>query len=110
MHRSTRPTAQQGARTVSMADVAAAAGVSQQTVSRVVNHQTNVREETRRRVEEAMRALDFRPNFAGRSLRGGSYRAIGLSMFDVTRAGNTVTLNGIVSPLVLLGVILGLVF
>lgn len=97
MHRSTRPTAQQGARTVSMADVAAAAGVSQQTVSRVVNHQTNVREETRRRVEEAMRALDFRPNFAGRSLRGGSYRAIGLSMFDVTRAGNTVTLNGIVS-------------
>ena len=82
-------------RRVSMADVAARAGVSQQTVSRVVNNAENVRPETRDRVIAAMDELGFRPNFAGRSLRGGHYGAVGLCMFDITRAGNVATLNGI---------------
>lgn len=51
-----------------MADVARLAGVSHQTVSRVVNGQPNLRPETRERVMEAIRQLGYRPNTAARSL------------------------------------------
>lgn len=82
---------------VSMADVARVAGVSQQTVSRVVNDQANVKAATRERVLAAMEELGFRPNYAGRSLRGGSYRAVGLFMPDLMYAGNLATLNGLMA-------------
>lgn len=85
------------ARMVSMADVAAAAGVSQQTVSRVVNGKANVSEITRTRVQRAMDQLGFRPNYAGRSLRGGLYRSVGLCSYDITQVGNLTMLDGIVS-------------
>lgn len=51
-----------------MADVARLAGVSHQTVSRVVNGQPNLRPETRERVEQAIRQLGYRPNTAARAL------------------------------------------
>jgi DNA-binding LacI/PurR family transcriptional regulator len=51
-----------------MADVARLAGVSHQTVSRVINGQTNLRPTTRQRVEEAIRQLGYRPNSAARAL------------------------------------------
>lgn len=51
-----------------MADVARLAGVSHQTVSRVVNGQDNLRPETRERVEQAIRQLGYRPNTAARAL------------------------------------------
>ena len=51
-------------------DVAAAAGVSMKTVSRVFNREPNVREDTRLRVEEAARQLRYRPNSSARSLAG----------------------------------------
>lgn len=51
-------------------DVAAAAGVSMKTVSRVLNCEPNVREETRRRVEDAVARLQYRPNQSARSLAG----------------------------------------
>lgn len=83
------------ARQVSMSDVAAAAGVSQQTVSRVVNDSPNVSEATRAKVRRAMDKLGFRPNFAGRSLRNGSFRTVGLCLYDLYQAGNLATLGGI---------------
>jgi len=55
-------------RTPVMADVARLAGVSHQTVSRVVNGQNNLRPATRERVEEAIRQLGYRPNTAARAL------------------------------------------
>jgi len=51
-----------------MADVARLAGVSHQTVSRVVNGHDNLRPETRERVLEAIRQLGYRPNTAARAL------------------------------------------
>ena len=51
-----------------MADVARLAGVSHQTVSRVVNGHTSLRPETRDRVLEAIRQLGYRPNTAARAL------------------------------------------
>lgn len=84
-------------RAVSMSDVAAAAGVSQQTVSRVANGAPNVSAKTRERVLAVMRELGFRPNYAGRSLRGGKYRAIGLCVYDITKIGNLTMLDGILA-------------
>ncbi len=51
-----------------MADVARLAGVSHQTVSRVINGQNNLRPETRERVLEAIKQLGYRPNSAARAL------------------------------------------
>ncbi len=47
---------------VTIRDVAAQAGVSHQTVSRVINGSQRVNPETRERVEAAIQALDYRPN------------------------------------------------
>ena len=80
-----------------MADVAERAGVSQQTVSRVANGQPNVSESTRRAVQKAMDELGFRPNFAGRSLRSGRYRSVGLCIYNITQFGNLSTLDGIMT-------------
>lgn len=51
-----------------MADVAQRAGVSRMTVSRVINDGANVRETTRRLVQDAIRDLNFQPNLAARNL------------------------------------------
>lgn len=51
-----------------MSDVAARAGVSHQTVSRVLNDHPSVRPETRERVLEAITALGYRRNTAARAL------------------------------------------
>ncbi len=51
-------------------DVAAAAGVSMKTVSRVLNNEPNVREEMRQRVMQAVEKLQYRPNLSARSLAG----------------------------------------
>jgi len=49
-------------------DVARLAGVSIKTVSRVVNCEPNVRPSTKERVNQAIEALDYRPNKAARHL------------------------------------------
>ena len=51
-------------------DVSRVAGVSIKTVSRVLNKERYVRDETRRKVEEAMAALSFSPSLAARTLAG----------------------------------------
>lgn len=59
-------------------DVAARAGVAVKTVSRVLNAHPYVSADTRARVEEAMRALDFRPSVAARILSGAKSNQIAL--------------------------------
>ena len=78
-----------------MADVAAAAGVSAQTVSRVANGYAGVVESTRRKVVAAMDELGYRPNAAARALKRGTFRNIGVVMFDLTATGNTSTLAAV---------------
>jgi DNA-binding LacI/PurR family transcriptional regulator len=60
-----------------LADIARLAGVSNMTVSRVINGGTNVAAATRARVEDIMRAVDFAPNAAAQALRAGKARSIG---------------------------------
>lgn len=73
------------ARTVKIAEVARAAGVSAATVSRVVNDPARVRADTRERVEEAIRRLGYRPSRVARRLRvrGGRSALIGLLIPDL---------------------------
>ncbi len=58
-------------------DVAALAGVSRQTVSRVLNDSGYVADQTRARVEAAIEKLDYRPNAVARSMATGSTCTLG---------------------------------
>jgi DNA-binding LacI/PurR family transcriptional regulator len=78
-----------------MADVAKLAGVSHQTVSRVINNSQHVRAETRERVLEAMRLLQYRPNPVARALVTGRSKTLGVVSFDTTLYGPASTLFGI---------------
>src|SRR5437868_9343295 len=78
-----------------MSDVGRLAGVSHQTVSRVINGSTHVRPETRDRVLEAMRELDYRPNSVARALVTGRSKMLGVVSFDTTLYGPASTLFGI---------------
>jgi DNA-binding LacI/PurR family transcriptional regulator len=80
---------------VSMADVAAAAGVSGQTVSRVVNGSPRVDPGTRSRVESAMASLGYRPHRAARALRTGRTDTIGLIVSTLATVGNSRMLQAI---------------
>ncbi len=82
-------------RPVSIRDVAAAASVSYQTVSRVINNHPRVKESTRAAVLAAISELGFRPNRAARSLAGGRVRAVTVLTSDTTRFGYAATLQGI---------------
>lgn len=64
-------------------DVAAKAGVSFGTVSRVINNDIHVKKETRARVLNAMERLGFVANRQARSLAGGKSRSIGVLVPDL---------------------------
>ncbi len=68
-------------------DVARAAGVSQKTVSRVVNGDPHVSADVRDRVAQAVAALGYRPNRAARNLVLGRSRTIGVLSVGSTDYG-----------------------
>jgi DNA-binding LacI/PurR family transcriptional regulator len=78
-----------------MADVAQLAGVSYQTVSRVLHDSPHVSDETRKRVLKAIRQLDYRPNLAAQALVTGRSKTLGVVSFDTTLYGPASTLLGI---------------
>lgn len=77
----------------SQADVAALAGVSSQTVSRVANGRANVEEATRQRVLDAMQILGYRANTAARALATGRFHRIGVVGFTFGAHNNARTLQ-----------------
>lgn len=76
-------------------DVAEAAGVSHQTVSRVINNHPSLRPETRARVEAAMAELGYVPNRAARALVTAKSRLIGILASDTTLYGPAGMLHAI---------------
>jgi DNA-binding LacI/PurR family transcriptional regulator len=96
------PTPRGGGR-VGVRDVAQLAGVSTQTVSRVLNNSTSLREETRQRVLEAMAQLDYRPNNAARALGTATTRTLGVVATDVTLYGPTLALAALAAAARTLG-------
>lgn len=63
-------------------DVAARAGVSPKTVSRVINGERHVRADKRERVLEVVRELDYKPNAFARSLSSSRSYLLGLLIDD----------------------------
>jgi DNA-binding LacI/PurR family transcriptional regulator len=77
-----------------MADVARLAGVSHQTVSRVLNGHPNVRPPTRQKVLAAIRELAYRPNAAARTLVTRRTHTLGVISFDTMLYGPASMLYG----------------
>lgn len=71
-----------------LSDVAARAGVSVSAVSRVLSDAPSARvsAQTRQRIHDAARDLDYRPNFAARALKFARTNVIGLIVPDLTNA------------------------
>ena len=78
----------------SIADVASFAGVSHQTVSRVLNDKPSVGELTRARVLAAIDQLGYRPNTAARALASGRSKTLGVVTLDSSLYGPVSTLYG----------------
>ncbi|MDD3223283.1 MAG: LacI family DNA-binding transcriptional regulator [Clostridium sp.] len=68
----------------SIKDVAREAGVSIATVSRVLNEVDVVNEETKKKVIESIKKLDYRPNIVARSLKTQRTRTIGIVVPDIS--------------------------
>lgn len=82
---------------VTIHDVAELAGVSIKTVSRVVNNESAVRENTKIKVSEAIKALNYKPNLSARNLRGTQTFIFGL-LYDNANAYYVVDMqNGLLS-------------
>jgi DNA-binding LacI/PurR family transcriptional regulator len=76
----------------SIADVAGFAGVSHQTVSRVLNKHPSVSDLTRARVQAAIDQLGYRPNTAARALASGRSKTLGVIALDTSLYGPVSTL------------------
>ncbi len=83
------------ARVPSIRDVARLAGVSHQTVSRVLNEHPSIRPETKKRVQDAIAVLDYRPNLAARALVTSNSRTIGILSATIGEFGPTSSIAGI---------------
>ncbi|GAA1851488.1 LacI family DNA-binding transcriptional regulator [Myceligenerans crystallogenes] len=77
-------------------DVAALAGVSAQTVSRVARGEATVRPGTARRVRDAMEQLGYSPSRAARALRYGQFGTVGMVAHRLARTGESRTVEAVV--------------
>ncbi|WP_296718928.1 LacI family DNA-binding transcriptional regulator [Erythrobacter sp.] len=76
------------ARGITIEDVAKAAAVSRQTVSRVINYSPRVSAEAKARVEQAIARLGYVPSLAARSMAGGGSRLL-LAVFAAPAPGES---------------------
>ncbi|WP_353829186.1 LacI family DNA-binding transcriptional regulator [Agromyces sp. SYSU T0242] len=81
-------------RAATIYDVAIAAGVSHQTVTRYLNGFAGIRPATRDRVEAALRELDYRPNLAARALNSGRSLRVGAITHELDQFGPSKILQG----------------
>src|SRR5512138_65209 len=83
------------AKHATLQDVAELAGVSAKTVSRVVNNQGEISEETRQRVQAAIEQLGYRPNILARSLIHQRTNTLGVVAWGIDYFGPSRTMIGI---------------
>jgi DNA-binding LacI/PurR family transcriptional regulator len=101
------PTRQRGDTAPSIRDVAAAAGVSYQTVSRVLNNSPKVRADTRQQVLDVIARLQYRPNRAARALGLGRAKAVTVVTANTMLYGYASVLQGIEEAARLMGLAVG---
>ena len=76
-------------------EVASVARVSTQTVSRVINERPDVAPETRKRVQEVIKELSYRPSALARSLSSQRSYTLGVVTAGLRHIGPSRTLSGI---------------
>lgn len=81
--------------TITIYDVAREAGVSMATVSRVVNGNKNVKENTRKKVLEVIDRLDYRPNAVARGLASKKTTTVGVIIPNIANAYFSILAKGI---------------
>lgn len=86
-----------GGKLASIRDVARVAGVSHQTVSRVLNDHASIRDDTKDRVLAAMQELNYQPNRAARELVTSRSRTIGVLAALRGAYGSSFTITAIES-------------
>lgn len=79
----------------SMKEVAKRAGVSIATVSAVVNENKYVSEDLKKKIEEAIKELNYRPNRLARSLKGKETKLIGVTVTEITNPFYPLMLKGV---------------
>lgn len=82
-------------RKLTIEDVAREAGVSISTVSRVMNNTDYIADATRKKVEQAIVALDYRPNALAKGLKGMKTNSLGLILSDLQNPFWLTVLEGI---------------
>lgn len=80
---------------ITIKDVARVAGVSTQTVSRVLNNRSDVSADTRTRVQEVITSLGYSPNVFARNLSRGRSNTIGVIGYGLVYFGSSSVLTGI---------------
>ena len=81
--------------TITIYDVAREAGVSMATVSRVVNGNKNVKENTRKKVLEVIERLDYRPNAVARGLASKKTTTVGVVIPNIANSYFSILAKGI---------------
>jgi transcriptional regulator with XRE-family HTH domain len=82
---------------ITIDDVARKAGVSRQTVSRVLNNRQDVSSDTRKRIQDIMEGLNYHPNAIARSLSRQKSYIFGVVTAGLKYIGPSRTLSGITS-------------
>jgi LacI family transcriptional regulator len=80
---------------VTIREVARAAGVSAQTVSRVINHHPDVAADTREHIQKIILELGYAPNIIAQSLSRGRSHTLGVIGYGLEYFGSTGVLRGI---------------
>ena len=83
---------------VTIYEVARASGVSLATVSRVINKKGNVTEETRRRVEETIVRLGYKPSAVAQALATSKSTNIGIVIPSANYVYISNMLSGMIRP------------
>jgi DNA-binding LacI/PurR family transcriptional regulator len=83
-----------GRKAPTLYSVAELAGVSHQTVSRVVKGETNIRADLRERIEAAILELGYKPNLTARALASSSHHRIGAIVYDFLEVGPSRLVKG----------------
>jgi LacI family transcriptional regulator len=84
---------------ITIKDVAQAAGVSKQTVSRVINDRPDVAYETRQRVKQIIEELGYQPSALARSLAAPRSYTLGVAISGIKYTGPSHTFNGIIETI-----------
>ena len=80
-------------------DIADLCGVGKSTISRVLNHDPKVSEETSQKIQSIIDQIGFHPNHSARAMRGVTESVVGIIVSKFNSSGQSQTLRAILTAL-----------